>query len=39
MKKAYQAPAVIEQRAIAFETKKSGKPGHGKGPGRGPGRR
>jgi hypothetical protein len=32
MKKAYAAPMVIEQRVISFETKKSGKPGHG-GPG------
>ncbi len=34
MKKAYSAPAVLEQRAIAFETKKSGKPGGPGGPGR-----
>lgn len=45
MKKGYTAPAVVEQRTFAFETKKSGKPwghpghgpskGHGKGKGKG----
>lgn len=32
MKKAYTAPAVIDQRTFAFETKQSGKSnGHGPG--------
>lgn len=41
--KAYQAPAVLEQRQFVFETKKSGKPGKpgkpnvGKKPGKGKG--
>lgn len=38
MKKAYVAPAVIEQRNFAFETKKSGKPNNGNGHGRGRGK-
>lgn len=38
MSKAYAAPAVIEQRQFAFETKQSGKGGKGKGGPKGPGK-
>jgi len=38
MKKTYSAPAIIEQRTFAFETKQSGKHGGGgKGGGKGHG--